>query len=96
MNTMQAAWVDAMGVESTIITIEVEPDIGRVLVTRDTQREMVRGALTGGAAIVGEEAAIGLAIAVLDAPTTPDGFVDVTEVGGGFGQWMETAWEEQA
>ncbi len=85
--TTRAAWIDAMGAPPVYITAHYDYPSRLVLVSADTLRVMADGVRAAG--ILADDDAEQLAAAVLAAPMIDDQGHDVTELGGGWSQWLD-------
>lgn len=81
-NTM---WIDYMGAEPFYVTVLEDVYGGRILVTPETIRDMARGMLVSGP--LSESENVEHAIHILSLPVV-NGYVDVTDVGGGYDRWV--------
>jgi hypothetical protein len=86
MTTHRATWTSGLGVPHTTITIDLDHDAQRVTVDRPTLDRMAESVLTAG--ILADDDAADLATAIRARPGLDR--IDVTDVGGGWSQWLDS------
>jgi hypothetical protein len=87
MATTKAAWIDVMGAPQVFVDVHYDYPARLVLANAATLRTMADGIRNAG--ILADDDAAAFADRILAAPMGDDQGHDVTELGGGWAQWLD-------